>query len=113
MDNQGSQCPPASPPHMYLTPDEGACIILECNSDDPAIEKEVKNKVMKTVREGNLLPYETTGGIFPGVIVVSLCACNIIWLSYSQNITQDIFTKELGKEESDFIRPNTEPPCIY
>lgn len=51
--------------------DEGACILLECESDDPTIRKEIKRRVMKTVTEANLLPSETTSGIFPGVIVVS------------------------------------------
>lgn len=43
---------------------------MECNSEDPAVKEEVMNKVMKIVEKDKLLPPETTGGIFPPVIVV-------------------------------------------
>ncbi len=57
-----------------IYPDEGACIFLECSSDDPTVRDEVTRKVMKTVTESNLLPPETANGLFPGVIVVRVCA---------------------------------------
>jgi hypothetical protein len=53
--------------------DEGACILVECSSTDPTVEKEVRSNVMKTITEGRLLPDDgdDTTSVFPKVIVVS------------------------------------------
>ena len=55
---------------MIICADEGACVFIECNSDDQTVEEEVHHKVMRTVTEGDLLPDCTANRLFPGVLVV-------------------------------------------
>lgn len=49
---------------------EGACVFMECSSNDKGVQDEIREKVLHTVKERKLLPDKTTNEIFPSILVL-------------------------------------------